>query len=76
MSEVTHRITSLAELQPRFLALLCVGLLFKLAGQQKFSVTDLAQYNKEYDGLRLLFDEKQNAVTITLHREGEDEVQN
>ena len=71
MSEGMYQITKMAEEQPKFLALLCVGLLFKLGGQQSFTVIDLHNYNVEFDGMRVVYDVKSGQVVVTLHRGGD-----
>ena len=73
MSEATHLTTSLED-QPKFITLLCIGLLFKLAGQQTFTVGELSECNMEFDGLKIAHNEAangnpaDNTVTVTLHR--------
>lgn len=73
MPETVHLTTSL-ESQPRFLALLCTGLLFKLAGQQTFTVGELSEYSTEFDGLKISCLEaasgkpEDSTVTVALHR--------
>jgi len=73
MPVATHLTTSL-ENQPKFITLLCIGLLFKLAGQQTFTVGELSAYNMEFDGLKIGHHEAangnsaDNTVTVTLHR--------
>jgi hypothetical protein len=83
MSEVLHRITSL-EGQPKFMALMLIGLLFKVTGQQTFTLRELAGYMNEYDGIKVRYKEvdavglapgtpnlEDSQVTITLHSKGE-----
>jgi hypothetical protein len=76
MSEVIHRTTSL-EAQPRFMALLCIGLLFKLTGQQTFTIKELTEYNNEFDGLKVNHTPyeaniEDGTITVTLNRRDED----
>jgi hypothetical protein len=72
MGEVTHLTTDL-EGCPRFLSLLCISLLYRLAGQESFTVADLSAYNRDFDGLRIVHESntdkvEEGTVTVTLHR--------
>jgi hypothetical protein len=73
MSEEMRPIIKFAEDQPHFMALLCVGLLFKLAGQQTFTIQELHDYNKEFIGIRIMNDTNEpniadRTVTVTLQK--------
>jgi hypothetical protein len=73
MSEETVHRTINLESQPKFLSLLCIGLLFRLAGQHTFSIQELHDINLEFDGLKIRHttdpdNVSQGTVTVTLHR--------
>lgn len=69
--EITKQITELAEAQPKFMAMLCVGLLFRLAGQETFNILELARINMEYNGLRMNLSPDAEELTVTLNRADE-----
>ena len=72
MSEAKHLTTSLAAEQPKFLSLMCIALLFRLAGQQTFHIKDISEFSHEFDGIRVDFDEATGLLMMTLHRPEEE----
>jgi len=66
MSEAIHRTTDM-ESQPRLMALLVLGLLYKLAGQQTVTIEELNRYDKEYVGIRINLNQETKQITLTLH---------
>jgi hypothetical protein len=58
--------------QPKFLAMVAIGLLFKLTGQQTFTLRELTEYMNEYDGVKVIYNEAaaldESKLILTLHR--------
>jgi hypothetical protein len=53
--------------QPKLMALLNVGLLFRLGGQETFTLKELTDINNDYRGIRMIYDTKNQKVIFTLH---------